>query len=165
MQDTAGIFLISCNRNRLSPDMMDVSMLIQNAKEGCGLDEKELLRQLQKQRPGALETAIAQYGAQVVEVKGNYDDAVRHAAQQAAANGWTVVSDTSYPGYRDIPSDVMHGYGVMAAEIGAQMAEPPTHVFVQAGVGALAAAICADFWIRWGERRPQFVVVEPLSAD
>lgn len=109
--------------------------------------------------------AIAQYGAQVVEVKGNYDDAVRHAAQQAAANGWTVVSDTSYPGYRDIPSDVMHGYGVMAAEIGAQMAEPPTHVFVQAGVGALAAAICADFWIRWGERRPQFVVVEPLSAD
>lgn len=109
--------------------------------------------------------AIAQYGAQVVEVKGNYDDAVRHAAQQAAANGWTVVSDTSYPGYRDIPSDVMHGYGVMAAEIGAQMAEPPTHVFVQAGVGALAAAICADFWIRWGERRPRFVVVEPLAAD
>lgn len=45
--------------------MMDVSMLIQNAKEGCGLDEKELLRQLQKQRAGALETAIAQYGAYV----------------------------------------------------------------------------------------------------
>ena len=61
MQDTAGIFLISCNRVRLFPDMMDVSMLIQNAKEGCGLDEKELLRQLQKQRAGALETAIAQY--------------------------------------------------------------------------------------------------------
>ena len=45
MQDTAGIFLISCNRNRFFSDMMDVSMLIQNAKEGCGLDEKELLRQ------------------------------------------------------------------------------------------------------------------------
>jgi len=109
--------------------------------------------------------AIAHYGAQVVEVKGNYDDAVRHAAQQAAANGWTVVSDTSYPGYLDIPSDVMHGYGVMAAEIAAQMPQPPTHVFVQAGVGALAAAICADFWIRWAERRPIFVVVEPLTAD
>ena len=53
--------MISCNRIRLFPDMMDVSMLIQNAKEGCGLDEKELLRQLQKQRAGALETAIAQY--------------------------------------------------------------------------------------------------------
>ena len=68
MQDTAGIFLISCNRIRLFPDMMDVSMLIQNAKEGCGLDEKELLRQLQKQRAGALEAALAQYGAYVLAV-------------------------------------------------------------------------------------------------
>src|SRR5690606_34063795 len=110
---------------------------------------------------------IARYGAEVVEVPGNYDDAVRHAAQQAAANGWTVVSDTSYPGYRDIPTDVMHGYGVMAAEIAAQLPgrEPPTHVFVQTGVGAFAAAICADFWIRWGAQRPTFVIVEPLAAD
>ena len=51
--------------------------------------------------------AIARYGAQVLEVKGNYDDAVRHAATTAAVEGWTVVSDTSYPGYRDIPLDVM----------------------------------------------------------
>jgi len=109
--------------------------------------------------------AIARYGAEVVEVKGNYDDAVRHAAATAAANGWTVVSDTSYPGYREIPVDVMHGYGVMAAEIAAQMERPPTHVLVQAGVGALAAVVCADFWLRWGERRPRFVVVEPTAAD
>jgi len=109
--------------------------------------------------------AIARYGAEVVEVKGNYDDAVRHAAATAAANGWTVVSDTSYPGYRGIPVDVMHGYGVMAAEIAAQMERPPTHVLVQAGVGALAAVVCADFWLRWGERRPRFVVVEPTAAD
>jgi len=109
--------------------------------------------------------AIARYGAHVVEVKGNYDDAVRHAANTAAANGWTVVSDTSYPGYREIPTDVMHGYGVMAAEIAAQLDAPPTHVLVQAGVGALAAAVCADFWIRWGARRPYFTVVEPIEAD
>jgi len=109
--------------------------------------------------------AIARYGADVVEVKGNYDDAVRHAAATAAANGWTVVSDTSYPGYRDIPTDVMHGYGVMAAEVAAQLEAPPTHVLAQAGVGAMAAAVCADFWLRWGERRPRFVVVEPTSAD
>jgi diaminopropionate ammonia-lyase len=109
--------------------------------------------------------AIARYGAEVVEVKGNYDDAVRHAAACATANGWTVVSDTSYPGYREIPTDVMHGYGVMAAEIAAQLDTPPTHVLVQAGVGALAAAVCADFWLRWGERRPRFVVVEPAAAD
>ena len=111
--------------------------------------------------------AIAHYGADVREVKGNYDDAVRHAATTAAAQGWTVVSDTSYPGYRDIPLDVMHGYGVMAVEIVQQMAkiEPPTHVFVQAGVGAFAGAVCADFWMQWGARRPRFVVVEPLQAD
>jgi diaminopropionate ammonia-lyase len=110
--------------------------------------------------------AIAHYGAEVREVKGNYDDAVRHAAATAAANGWTVVSDTSYPGYRDIPLDVMHGYGVMAAEIAQHYGDhPPTHVFAQAGVGALAAAICASFWLRWGAQRPSFVVVEPTRAD
>jgi diaminopropionate ammonia-lyase len=110
--------------------------------------------------------AIAKYGAEVRVVKGNYDDAVRHAAATARANGWTVVSDTSYPGYRDIPLDVMHGYGVMAAEIAQQLADaPPTHVFAQAGVGALAAAICAYFWLHWGPRRPLFVVVEPTRAD
>lgn len=110
--------------------------------------------------------AIARYGAEVREVKGNYDDAVRHAAATAAANGWTVVSDTSYPGYRDIPLDVMHGYGVLAHEIARQSNdEPPTHVFAQAGVGALAAAICASFWLRWGPKRPYFAVVEPTHAD
>jgi diaminopropionate ammonia-lyase len=109
--------------------------------------------------------AIAQYGAEVREVKGNYDDAVRHAAATAREEGWTVVSDTSYPGYRDIPTDVMHGYGVMAAEIERQMKQPPTHVIVQAGVGALAAAVCASFWLYWGERRPRFVTVEPVHAD
>lgn len=109
--------------------------------------------------------AIAKYGAEVREVAGNYDDAVRHAAATAHANGWTVVSDTSYPGYRDIPLDVMHGYGVMAAEVEAQLAPPPTHVFAQAGVGALAAAMCAHFWLHWRERRPFFVVVEPIHAD
>ena len=111
--------------------------------------------------------AIARYGAEVREVRGNYDDAVRHAAATAAAEGWTVVSDTSYPGYRDIPLDVMHGYGVMAAEVAQQLAgsPPPTHVFAQAGVGALAAAVCASFWLHWGQQRPRFVVVEPTAAD
>ena len=59
------------------------------------------------------------------------------------------------------------GYGVMAAEITRQLpaGAPPTHVFVQAGVGALAAAICAHFWLSWRERRPACFVVEPTRAD
>ena len=110
--------------------------------------------------------AIARYGAEVIRVPGNYDDSVRHAEGQARKNGWTVVSDTTYEGYREIPIDVMHGYGVMAREIVRQLAdEPPTHVFVQAGVGALAASVCAAFWLAWEARRPQLVIVEPTQAD
>jgi diaminopropionate ammonia-lyase len=110
--------------------------------------------------------AIAAYGAEVVRVAGNYDDAVRHAEATARAEGWTVVSDTTYEGYRDIPIDVMHGYGVMAREVVRQLGgEPPTHVVVQAGVGAFAASVAAVFWQTWGPSRPRLVVVEPLQAD
>ena len=110
--------------------------------------------------------AIAQYGAEVIRVPGNYDDSVRHAADEARNHGWTVVSDTTYEGYREIPVDVMHGYGVMSREIVRAMAdEPPTHVFVQAGVGALAASVCAAFWLAWEARRPRLVIVEPTQAD
>ena len=110
--------------------------------------------------------AIAQYGADVIRVPGNYDDSVRYAAAEAQKNGWTVVSDTTYEGYREIPIDVMHGYGVMSREIVRQVRDdPPTHVVVQAGVGALAASVCAAFWIAWGARRPRMIVVEPTRAD
>ncbi len=110
--------------------------------------------------------AIAAFGACVDRVAGNYDDSVRHAAQQAHKHGWHVVSDTTYEGYRDIPIDVMHGYGVMAREIiDAFGHEPPTHVIVQAGVGAFAASVCASFWLAWKAKRPRFVVVEPKAAD
>lgn len=111
--------------------------------------------------------AIARYGAEVVRVPGNYDDSVRHAAATAKKNGWYVISDTSYPGYMDVPRDVMHGYMVMADEAVAQFPIKivPTHVFVQAGVGGLAAAVCATFWLRWGATRPRLIVVEPTKAD
>jgi diaminopropionate ammonia-lyase len=110
--------------------------------------------------------AIAKYGAEVIRVPGNYDDSVRHAEAQAKANRWTVVSDTTYEGYRDIPIDVMHGYGVMSREIVEQLGgEPPTHVFVQAGVGALAASVAAAFWLAWADKRPKMVIVEPTEAD
>jgi diaminopropionate ammonia-lyase len=111
--------------------------------------------------------AIARYGAEVIRVPGNYDDSVRHAAATARKNGWFVISDTSYPGYMDVPRDVMHGYMVMADEATHQLplGTVPTHVFVQAGVGGLAAAVCATNWLRWGAKRPRFIVVEPTKAD
>ncbi|MCC6467385.1 MAG: diaminopropionate ammonia-lyase [Alphaproteobacteria bacterium] len=113
------------------------------------------------------EQAIARYGAEVRRVKGNYDESVRRCAADAKANNWQVISDTSYDGYMAIPRDVMHGYMALAEEAANQLPEGavPTHALIQAGVGGLAAAFCAAFWLRWGEQRPRFVVVEPDKAD
>lgn len=109
--------------------------------------------------------AIAQYGAEVRRVAGNYDDAVRQADHDAQNNGWFVVSDTSYEGYVNVPRDVMQGYSIMVDEALRQMSSRPTHVFVQGGVGGLAAAVCAHLWQRYGNERPVYVVVEPDKAD
>ncbi|HYH22911.1 MAG TPA: diaminopropionate ammonia-lyase [Azospirillum sp.] len=110
--------------------------------------------------------AIAAYDATVVRTPGNYDDAVRRAGADAAANGWLVVSDTSYEGYMDVPRDVMQGYTVMVQEAVEQWPpdERPTHIFIQAGVGGLAAAVCGHLWELWGAERPRLVVVEPDKA-
>ena len=109
--------------------------------------------------------AIARYGAQVVRTSGNYDESVQQADRDAKANGWFVISDTSYPGYMDVPRDVMQGYQLMVHEAVRALPQWPTHVFVQAGVGGFAAAVCAYFWERSAEQRPVFVVVEPDRAD
>lgn len=115
------------------------------------------------------EQAIAAFGAEIVRIEGNYDESVREAARLASANGWEVVSDTSYEGYEDVPRDVMQGYGVIAGEVLESVADgaacPWTHVILQGGVGGLAAGIVSHFWERFGAQRPRFIVVEPEQAD
>jgi N-carbamoyl-L-amino-acid hydrolase len=115
------------------------------------------------------EAPIAALGAEIVRIAGNYDASVQEAARLAARNGWHVVSDTSYPGYEEVPRDVMQGYGVIADELLEHAtdgsASPFTHVFLQGGVGGLAAGIVSHFWEREGAERPVFVVVEPAQAD
>jgi len=110
--------------------------------------------------------AIASYGAEIKVVSGTYDEAVRQAADDAARNGWQVVSDTSYEGYTDIPRDVMQGYGVIMDEVIDQLSDGniPSHVFVQGGVGGLAASICSYLWERFDETAPLLFVVEPEKA-
>ncbi len=110
--------------------------------------------------------AISAYGAEVRRNPGNYDDSVRRAAQDAADNGWFVVSDTSYEGYLDVPRDVVQGYAIMVDEALQQLPAGvlPSHVFIQGGVGGLAAAVCGYFWERFGARRPRLIVVEPRNA-
>jgi len=108
--------------------------------------------------------AIARFGAEMVRVAGNYDDSVAEAARVAETRGWTVVSDTSWPGYERIPGLVMQGYTLMLREALAQMQAQPTHVFVQAGVGGVAAAVAGQLAILFGDKRPKFVVVDPARA-
>jgi diaminopropionate ammonia-lyase len=100
---------------------------------------------------------------------------VREAARQGAANQWQIVSDTSWPGYREVPVLVMHGYMVCANEILDQISALqlpsqeqllPTHIFLQGGVGGLAAAVIAAWWEALGPSIcPTFVIVEPDRAD
>ena len=117
------------------------------------------------------EAAIAQFNAQIVRVAGNYDESVAEAARLATANGWQVISDTSYDGYEDIPRDVMQGYSTIAAELVEQTGARPgedgtfTHVFLQGGVGGLAAGVLSYLWEFQGIQRPHFIVVEPAQAD
>ncbi|MBZ9817716.1 MULTISPECIES: diaminopropionate ammonia-lyase [unclassified Mesorhizobium] len=108
--------------------------------------------------------AIARFGAEMVRVAGDYDQSVREAARVAAERGWTVVSDTSWPGYERIPGLVMQGYTVTVREALKRLPEPPTHVFLQAGVGGFAAAVGGHLAIMLGEDRPKAIVVEPARA-
>ncbi|MGB6103773.1 MAG: diaminopropionate ammonia-lyase [Pusillimonas sp.] len=110
------------------------------------------------------EQAIAKYGAEIRRVPGNYDDAVLACTEMAEAEGWTVVSDTTWPGYEDIPKVVMAGYGVMLKEMLSQFKRLPTHVFLQAGVGGMAAAMMAAFHYLHEGTMPKFIIVEPRNA-
>ena len=86
------------------------------------------------------------------------------AARLAAEdNGWRLLSDSSWAGYYEVPHRLMEGYLQLAGEAVEAMAEAPSHVFVQAGVGGLAGAVAAFFRQAWGDE-PRIVVVEPEVA-
>ena len=97
-----------------------------------------------------------------------YDDAVRYAAQQAQEKGWTLIQDTSWPGYEEIPTWIVQGYTTLAREAADQLAEAgvdrPTHVFLQAGVGAMAGGVLGYLADRYGAQAPVFAVVEPENV-
>jgi diaminopropionate ammonia-lyase len=100
----------------------------------------------------------------MIRVAGSYDDSVAEASRVAAERGWITVSDTSWPGYERIPGLVMQGYTALLGEAARQLPERPTHVFVQAGVGGIAAAVAGHFALLHGDDRPFFTVVEPSRA-
>lgn len=108
---------------------------------------------------------IASEGAELLWIKGSYDDAVAASREQAERNNWILVSDTSWPGYEAAPRLIMQGYCAMAQEaLDAFHDAPPTHVFLQAGVGGLAAAVAGFYTRRLQKHAPKFVIVEPTRA-
>jgi diaminopropionate ammonia-lyase len=112
------------------------------------------------------QSAMEAYAAKVIRITGNYDESVRQAAVDAKKYDRAIISDTSYEGYTKVPANVALGYTVMLSETVTQLnGQIPTHVFIQAGVGGLAAAVCGYFWDLWGDKRPRFVVVEPEAAN
>ncbi|MHA1570039.1 MAG: diaminopropionate ammonia-lyase [Alphaproteobacteria bacterium] len=115
----------------------------------------------------ARERGLADLGASVVRVPGHYEASLRRSEAAAAANGWILVTDTAGADYGPIQIDILAGYRVLAEEAVRQLPddEPPTHVFIQGGVGGLAAGVLAHLWFRYGANRPRFVVVEPENAN
>ena len=112
---------------------------------------------------------IKSLGAACIVTDVNYDDTVRLASMKADSKGWTLVQDTAWEGYEKIPSWISQGYMTMAKEAFDQLAisgeGKPTHVFLQAGVGAMAGGIlgyCADVL---GPRNFTSVIAEPAAAD
>lgn len=97
----------------------------------------------------------------------NYDAAVRYASEMAEKNGWVLVQDTAWEGYETIPGWIMEGYTTMACEALEQLNHvKPTHVFLQAGVGAMSGAVAGFFAdIFKGKEKPVITIVEPDKAD
>lgn len=109
---------------------------------------------------------IAEFGAQVSITDWNYDDTVRFTAEQAKKNGWQIVQDTAWEGYTNIPTWIMKGYSTLAQEAIEQLhGTIPTHIFLQAGVGAFASVMASVFVSAFEKNPPKIIIVEPEKAD
>ncbi|MFJ9176346.1 diaminopropionate ammonia-lyase [Streptomyces sp. NPDC102360] len=109
--------------------------------------------------------AIAGEGAEVTEVPGAYDEAVRRAAEVAAASDALLVQDTAWPGYERIPGWIVEGYSTLCAEVDEQLGvQEPDLVVVPVGVGSLAQAVVTYFRSRPSGHAPALLSVEPESA-
>ncbi|GAA6181060.1 diaminopropionate ammonia-lyase [Shimia sp. NS0008-38b] len=113
--------------------------------------------------PKAFGARLEAQGAQVAWAGDDYEASMVAAQKAAADNAWTLLSDSTWDGYEMSGFRVMEGYLQMASEAASQIPRPPTHIFLQAGVGGLAAAVAAYARATWGDA-PQITVVEPEAA-
>ena len=110
---------------------------------------------------------VRKAGGEVIRVDGSYEESVCYAMEAANKNNWLLLADGSWDGYTKRPALVMEGYTVLAEECRSAFAAAgnwPTHVFLQAGVGGLAAAVAANIREHW-QVQPKIIVVEPETAS
>ena len=103
-------------------------------------------------------------GADVVQVKGNYENSLNECIKQSKKNGWEIVQDVAWENYLTVPKLTMAGYSVMIEEISKQTDQYITHIFLQAGVGGMASGVIAGV-ARYFKRIPKIIVIEPENAD
>lgn len=113
--------------------------------------------------PEEFANRLRSLGADVQRQGKIYEDSIAAAEQASNDNGWILLSDSSWAGYYDRPRTLMEGYLVLMKEAVEQIPEPPTHIFLQAGVGGLATACAVQARASWGDA-PRIVVVEPEAA-
>lgn len=113
--------------------------------------------------PESFAQRLSAQGARVVREGVDYAASMSAASRAANDNDWTLLSDSSWEGYYDLPHLLMEGYVQMAVEAVDQCPEPPTLILLQAGVGGMAGAVAACFRKAWGDD-PRIIVVEPAAA-
>ena len=108
--------------------------------------------------------AMRDFGADVIRVKGNYEDSLNECIKQSNQNNWQIVQDVAWENYLLVPKLTMAGYSVMMKEISEQINnQKVSHIILQAGVGGMAAAMVAGL-ARYLNHVPQIIIVEPDSA-
>ncbi|WP_068315375.1 diaminopropionate ammonia-lyase [Polycladidibacter hongkongensis] len=122
-----------------------------------------------KGSPQASVKRVRGLGAECIVTDVNYDDTVRIANETAQANGWDLVQDTAWEGYEEIPTWISQGYMTMAAETVQQIADAdlpkPTHVILQAGVGAMAGGVLGYLVDALGVGTFKTLIAEPRAAE
>ncbi len=104
------------------------------------------------------------FGAEVIRVKGNYEDSLRICKEESKKKNWEIIQDVAWPDYELVPKLTMAGYSTIIKEISFQTNEYITHIFLQAGVGGMAAGLIAGV-ANYFKRVPKLIIVEPENAN
>ncbi len=123
-----------------------------------------LLKKYLKEKKDTRVKEIKKFGAEVIRVKGDYENSLNECKKLSKKNNWKIVQDVSTKDYKLVPQLTMAGYSIMIKEISKQTNQYITHIFLQAGVGGMAAGVVAGV-AKYFKRIPKIIIVEPDRAD